>query len=440
MRDGGLDAFFFVGGYPTGAISELASAGGGIELVPVDRSRSRQDAQASTRSSRADTIPANTYKGVGEVKTIAVGAQWVTSAKQPDALIYEITKAIWNDNSRKLLDAGHAKGKVDHEGERDGRRRHPVPSGRREVLQGSRPAQVGGAQNATRAGPARTRPRFHWPDARRSAGARCMRRSEIDAKTRELEEKFDPEMRFRPIVASGGADRHRAADRPVVLPLLHGGLRPAARDDASRRPPRVRARPHLPRLPAAQGAARASAEARPGTRPAACRGTTGCCAVAIAVSVLYIPYVFDDLAFRVGNPSTLDVVMGSVLVVLLLEATRRAMGWPLPIIAIAVHDLRARRADLPGPAAALGRVVAEPRQPPVPDEPGHLRHRGRRRRDVRVPLRAVRRARDARSAWASSSSTSRRRSRDATRAGRRRCRCSRRRCSACCPARRSPTR
>jgi len=41
-----------------------------------------------------------------------VGAQWVTSAKQPDALIYEITKATWNDNSRKLLDSGHAKGKV----------------------------------------------------------------------------------------------------------------------------------------------------------------------------------------------------------------------------------------------------------------------------------------------------------------------------------------
>ena len=111
MRDGGLDAFFFVGGYPTGAISELAAAGAGIELVPVagpevDRMRSQYAFFAP------DTIPANTYKGVGEVKTIAVGAQWVTSAKQPDALIYEITKAIWNDNSRKLLDAGHAKGKV----------------------------------------------------------------------------------------------------------------------------------------------------------------------------------------------------------------------------------------------------------------------------------------------------------------------------------------
>jgi TRAP transporter TAXI family solute receptor len=111
IRDGGLDAFFFVGGYPTGAIAELAAAGTGIELVPVtgpevDKMRQQYGFFAP------DTIPANTYKGVGEVKTIAVGAQWVTSTKQPDALIYEVTKATWNDNTRKLFDAGHAKGKA----------------------------------------------------------------------------------------------------------------------------------------------------------------------------------------------------------------------------------------------------------------------------------------------------------------------------------------
>ena len=111
IRDGGLDAYFFVGGYPTGAVSELASSGGGIDLVPVtgpeaDKMRAQYGFFAT------DTIPANTYKGVGEVKTIAVGAQWVTSAKLPDALIYEVTKAMWNENSRKLLDAGHAKGKA----------------------------------------------------------------------------------------------------------------------------------------------------------------------------------------------------------------------------------------------------------------------------------------------------------------------------------------
>jgi len=111
MKDGALDAFFFVGGYPAGAIAELAAAGGGIELVniagpEIDKMR-RQYGFFAT-----DRIPADTYKGVAAVDTLSVGAQWVTSAKQPADLIYGITKALWNANTRKLLDSGHAKGKA----------------------------------------------------------------------------------------------------------------------------------------------------------------------------------------------------------------------------------------------------------------------------------------------------------------------------------------
>jgi len=111
LRDGALDAFFFVGGFPAGAIAELAASGAGIELVPiagpeVDKMRNQYTFFAT------DTIPANTYKGVAEVKTLSVGAQWVTSDKQDATLIYEVTKALWNANTRKLLDSGHAKGKV----------------------------------------------------------------------------------------------------------------------------------------------------------------------------------------------------------------------------------------------------------------------------------------------------------------------------------------
>ena len=43
MRDGGMDAFFFVGGYPTSAITELAATGGGIEIVPLDGAGRRGD-------------------------------------------------------------------------------------------------------------------------------------------------------------------------------------------------------------------------------------------------------------------------------------------------------------------------------------------------------------------------------------------------------------
>ena len=41
-----------------------------------------------------------------------MAAQWVTSAKQPDDLVYNITKVMWNDATRASLDAGHAKGKL----------------------------------------------------------------------------------------------------------------------------------------------------------------------------------------------------------------------------------------------------------------------------------------------------------------------------------------
>ena len=56
--------------------------------------------------------------------------------------------------------------------------------------------------------------------------------------------------------------------------------------------------------------------------------------IAAALSAFYVPWVFTELAFRVGNPLTIDVVMGTILIVTLLEAVRRSMGWPLPVIAI----------------------------------------------------------------------------------------------------------
>ena len=57
-------------------------------------------------------------------------------------------------------------------------------------------------------------------------------------------------------------------------------------------------------------------------------------AIAGLVSALYVPWIYSDLAFRVGNPLPIDVAMGTILIVVLLEAVRRSMGWPLPVIAI----------------------------------------------------------------------------------------------------------
>jgi uncharacterized protein len=111
MKDGSLDAFFFVGGAPAGAIAELASSGAGIELIPIDGAPAEALRKTSPFFS-PDEIPAETYKGVVAVKTISVGAQWVTGDKADTNTVYEITKALYSDATQKALAAGHAKGKL----------------------------------------------------------------------------------------------------------------------------------------------------------------------------------------------------------------------------------------------------------------------------------------------------------------------------------------
>lgn len=62
-------------------------------------------------------------------------------------------------------------------------------------------------------------------------------------------------------------------------------------------------------------------------------------AIGGAISAFYVPWIYDQLAFRVGNPLPIDVIMGTIMIVVLLEAVRRSMGWPLPVIALFVHCL-----------------------------------------------------------------------------------------------------
>ncbi len=110
LRNGKVDAIFVVAGYPTGAIVELASAVD-IKLVPIDGSGAKALTSKYGFFSESP-IPSGTYEGVDAVNTVAVGAQWFTSAKEDTDLIYKITKALWNKESRKLMDVGHAKGKT----------------------------------------------------------------------------------------------------------------------------------------------------------------------------------------------------------------------------------------------------------------------------------------------------------------------------------------
>jgi TRAP transporter 4TM/12TM fusion protein len=52
-----------------------------------------------------------------------------------------------------------------------------------------------------------------------------------------------------------------------------------------------------------------------------------------ATTGLYLVVAFDGMVLRVGVPSTLDLAMATVLLVVLLDLTRRLHGWPLVVTA-----------------------------------------------------------------------------------------------------------
>ncbi|WP_282091980.1 TAXI family TRAP transporter solute-binding subunit [Epibacterium ulvae] len=110
LADGQLDAYFYAAGWPVAAMVQLASTKG-MEL----HSFSDEDLAKINELVPAyipSKIPAGVYEGIDyEVKTPAVSAMLVVSSDLDDELVYGITKALWNDNTRKLLDNGHAKGK-----------------------------------------------------------------------------------------------------------------------------------------------------------------------------------------------------------------------------------------------------------------------------------------------------------------------------------------
>ncbi|MEO0823701.1 MAG: TAXI family TRAP transporter solute-binding subunit [Pseudomonadota bacterium] len=111
LADGQLDAFFYAGGTPFAALIQLGSTKG-FELYTFS-DEERAEINKIIPYYVESMIPAGTYENITyDVPTVAVNGQLITSADQPEELVYEITKALWNDNTRKLLDKGHAKGKA----------------------------------------------------------------------------------------------------------------------------------------------------------------------------------------------------------------------------------------------------------------------------------------------------------------------------------------
>ncbi|KKX34406.1 TRAP transporter permease [Rhizobium sp. LC145] len=182
-----------------------------------------------------------------------------------------------------------------------------------------------------------------------------------EAKARELEEKFDSEIRFRPLspmtarlvgtaLVALSIFHYYTAGFGLLSEVVHRGI-------------------HLSFVlgliflvfPFTRRGYDQPAESSL-YRPLGISLIDWALAIGAVVAVLHVPLIpLDDLAFRVGNPTTTDVVLGATLILVLLEATRRSVGWPLPIIAVLFMAYSIWGPSMPGilvhPGATFSQLV-----------------------------------------------------------------------------------
>jgi hypothetical protein len=103
LCDNKIDAFVYTVGHPAGNIQEAASS---CDVVLVDVSGPVVDKLVKDNAYyRYATLPGGMYRGTDtDTKTFGVGATFVSSAKVPDEVIYNVVKAIFDnfDEFKKL--------------------------------------------------------------------------------------------------------------------------------------------------------------------------------------------------------------------------------------------------------------------------------------------------------------------------------------------------
>jgi uncharacterized protein len=105
MKEGKLDALFFVGGVPSSFLSELAHTLE-ITLLPIDGEPAQALRQASPYFSEA-SLAAGTYGNAAAVATLAVHAQWFTHADVDEQSVYQLTRGLLQESSLNQVRAAH---------------------------------------------------------------------------------------------------------------------------------------------------------------------------------------------------------------------------------------------------------------------------------------------------------------------------------------------
>lgn len=96
LRDGDVDAAFVVGGWPVGAVEDLATT---TEIEILDLDQETRDALIDDAEWFAeDTIPGGTYDGIDDdVDTISVQAMIATRDDLDEGIVEDVTTAIFDN-------------------------------------------------------------------------------------------------------------------------------------------------------------------------------------------------------------------------------------------------------------------------------------------------------------------------------------------------------
>jgi len=106
LREGKIDAFFFLGSAPDILIADMVGRGQ-ARLVPID-GKGRARLIAKVQGLAAGAIAAGSYRGTPRLETVTSRTYWIVRDSVPPEAVYELVRALNHPGNRPLLETGEA--------------------------------------------------------------------------------------------------------------------------------------------------------------------------------------------------------------------------------------------------------------------------------------------------------------------------------------------
>lgn len=102
MREGKIDAFFFLGGAPALLVADMVNRGQ-ARLVPID-GNGRTKLLAHVSGIAADVLPAGTYQNTPRLETVSSHTYWIVQDSTSADAVYDLVRALYHPGNRAILD------------------------------------------------------------------------------------------------------------------------------------------------------------------------------------------------------------------------------------------------------------------------------------------------------------------------------------------------